>query len=139
MSASLRARLALAAGIVCGMAALGAGFAALYWLLSPARFPVAAVEIKGSLRNTSEAALRAALPGAPGNFFAVDLAEVRAGLERLPWVRRVAVRRVWPAGLEITVEEHVALARWGDEALVNTQGERFVARTSEALPSPRPR
>ena len=50
-------------------------------------------------------------------------------------MRRVAVRRVWPDRLEVSVEEHVALARWGDEALVNTHGERFAARTKEALPS----
>ena len=50
-------------------------------------------------------------------------------------VRHVAVRRVWPGRLEISIEEHVALARWGDEALVNTHGERFVGKTQEALPS----
>jgi len=29
----------------------------------------------------------------------------------------------------------VALARWGDDALVNTHGERFLGKTQEALPS----
>jgi cell division protein FtsQ len=38
------------------------------------------------------------------------------------------VRRVWPDRLEISVEEHVALARWGDDAMVNTYGERFSAK-----------
>ena len=63
----------------------------------------------------------------------------RAGVERLPWVRRVAVRRVWPNRLEISVEEHVALARWGtgDEMsrLVNTYGETFSAKAKLDLPS----
>ena len=55
-------------------------------------------------------------------------------MERLPWVRRVAVRRVWPDRLEISIEEHVALARWNDDALVNTHGERFLGKTRESLP-----
>jgi len=132
-------KIQMALGIVSGMLLLGACFGALYWLLMPQRFPVDAVEIKGPLKNTTRAEIEAALPRAVGNFFAVDLAEVRAGVERLPWVRHVAVRRVWPGRLEISIEEHVALARWGtgDEmsALVNTFGERFVGKTQEILPN----
>ena len=131
----MRARLTLAAGILCGLLALGAGFGALYWLQLPERFPVSRVEIKGSLENTTRKEIEGALPRASGNFFALDLAAVRQGVERLPWVRRVAVRRVWPDRLELTVEEHVALARWGDDRLVNTFGETFSAKTAQALPS----
>jgi len=125
----------MALGIVAGLLLLASCFGALYWLLMPQRFPVSTVEISGALKNTTRAEIEAVLPRAAGNFFAVDLAEVRAGVERLPWVRSVAVRRVWPARLEVTVEEHVALARWGDDALVNLQGEKFYAKTREALPS----
>jgi cell division protein FtsQ len=135
MSVSLRARLVMAAGVVCGLALLGLAAAGLSWLLSPTRFPVTEVEVRGSLANTLEAEIRAALPRGSGNFFALDLAEVRASVERLPWVRRVSVRRVWPGRLELAVEEHVALARWGDEGLVNIHGEKFPARSKAVLPS----
>ena len=132
-------KIQMALGIVSGLLLLGACFGALYWLLMPQRFPVSSVEIKGRLKNTARAEIEAALPRVTGNaavnFFALDLAEVRAGVERLPWVRQVAVRRVWPGRLEVTVEEHVALARWGDDALVNLQGEKFYAKTRDALPS----
>jgi cell division protein FtsQ len=135
----MSARLTLVAGVLCGLLALAACFGALYWLLLPERFPVSRVVVKGNLYNTTRAQIEAALPHASGNFFAVELADVRAGVERLPWVRRVAVRRVWPAGLEVSVEEHVALARWGagDEMsrLVNTYGETFSAKTSQSLPA----
>src|SRR5687768_12845808 len=135
MSGKVRARLTLAAGIVAGMAVLGLCFGALYWLLLPQHFPLTRVDLKGTVLRTTTAELEAALPRASGNFFAADLGEIRARVERLPWVRHVAVRRVWPGRLEISIEEHVALARWGDEALVNTHGERFVGKTQEALPS----
>jgi cell division protein FtsQ len=45
------------------------------------------------------------------------------------------VRRVWPDRIEVSVEEHVALARWGDGALVNTYGERFPGRSQAVLPA----
>jgi cell division protein FtsQ len=128
------ARLTLAAGIVAGMAILAACVGALYWLAAPERFPVSRFEITGELRNTARADIEAALPRAPASFFAADLAELRSRVERLPWVRRVAVRRVWPGMVELSIEEHVALARWGDDALVNTHGERFFAKTKDVLP-----
>jgi cell division protein FtsQ len=139
----MSARLALIAGIFSGLLTLAACLGGLYWLLLPQRFPVTQVEVKGDLKNTTRAQIEAALPRATGNgadnFFAADLAEVRSRVERLPWVRRVAVRRVWPGRLEVVVEEHVALARWGagDEMsrLVNTFGETFSARTTQALPA----
>ena len=71
---------------------------------------------------------------ASGNFFAVSIDELRAALEKLPWVRAAAVRRVWPDRLEIRIEEHVPLARWGAEALVNTHGERFAGTSEAELP-----
>jgi len=131
----MSARATLAAGIVSGMAALALCFGALYWVLLPQHFPLTRVDLKGNFEKTSKAELEAALPRISGNFFAADLAEVRARVERLPWVRHVAVRRVWPGRLEISIEEHVALARWGDDALVNTHGERFPGKTQEALPT----
>jgi cell division protein FtsQ len=131
----MSARLTLLAGIVSGFFVLAGCLGALYWLLLPQRFPVTQVELKGELKNTSRAQIEAALPRAAGNFFAADLAEVRERVERLPWVRRVAVRRIWPGRLEISVEEHVALARWGDDRLVNTFGETFSAKTTQALPA----
>lgn len=131
----MSARVSLFVGILCGLLLLGACVGALGWLLAPERFPVSEVQIRGNLKHTTSGEIEKALPRAPGNFFAADLAGLRTGLERLPWVRRVDVRRVWPATLEVAVEEHVALARWGDERLVNTHGEVFSAKTKEALPA----
>jgi cell division protein FtsQ len=135
VSAKARSYLVLGAGIVAGMAVLAACFGAVYWLLLPQHFPLTRVELKGDFQKTGRAELEAALPRLSGNFFAADLAEVRVSLERLPWVRNVAVRRAWPSRLEVTIEEHVALARWGDDALVNTYGERFPGKTKDVLPT----
>lgn len=71
-----------------------------------------------------------------GNFFTVDLAAARAAFQSLPWVRKAELRRVWPDTLELTLEEHQAAARWtphdGEQRLVNTYGEVFVADLDES-------
>ena len=62
------------------MAVLGACFGALYWLLLPAALPADARRARRATlaRTTTRASCEAALPRASGNFFAADLAEVRA-------------------------------------------------------------
>ena len=66
--------------------------------------------------------------------FPVRTIELRGALERLPWVRRAAVRRVWPDALEVSIEEHVPLARWAAGGLVNVEGERFAAEAPTPMP-----
>jgi cell division protein FtsQ len=69
-----------------------------------------------------------------GNLVTLDIDAARTAFERLPWARSVMVRRHWPGQLEVTLEEHVVLARWGDSALVNTHGEVFNASYDGELP-----
>lgn len=100
-------------------------------------FAVREVEVAGQLEHvTAEQLAAVARHAVRGTFFTLDLEGARRQFEKLPWVRRVEVRRRWPARLELEVEEHVALARWGDTALVNTHGEVFQAATDdETLPT----
>ena len=69
-----------------------------------------------------------------GNFFSVDLAAVRTVFIKLPWVRDASVRRRWPDGLAVTLEEHQPLTRWNDDALLNRNGEIFKAASNLNLP-----
>jgi cell division protein FtsQ len=95
--------------------------------------PVRVVELSGDLRHVDAARVRASLEGrVAGNFFGIELADVRRALESLPWVRRVDVRREWPDRLVARIEEHVALARWSNGELVNTFGELFAAPGQDA-------
>ena len=63
-------------------------------------FPVRAIEVVTPLKQAPRAPLQNALR-IEGNFFAVDLAELRARLEQLPWVRQASVRRAWPDRVEV--------------------------------------
>ena len=69
-----------------------------------------------------------------GNFFTVNIGQLRQSLEEVPWVRGVDIRRDFPSSLEVQLEEHQALARWNNSALVNRQGEVFAAQSKQALP-----
>ncbi|WP_229804512.1 cell division protein FtsQ/DivIB [Paludibacterium paludis] len=69
-----------------------------------------------------------------GTFFTLDIDKTRAAFGKLPWVRDAQVRRRWPDTLDIEVDEHVALARWGENGLVSVRGEWFDAASDEALP-----
>ena len=60
-----------------------------------------------------------------GSFFTVELDAIGNAFEKLPWVRAVSVRRNWPHGLEIELEEQVVLARRENLELVNIYGEVF--------------
>ena len=125
----------LAAGTLVGIALFVFAIAGLLLLLRSPLFPVTQIELTHALGNTTREEIEAvARAHIRGNFFALAPAQVRAALEALPWVRRASVRRVWPDGMEVTLEEHVPLARWGERGLVNTYGERFGARTDAALP-----
>lgn len=69
-----------------------------------------------------------------GNFFSVRLEDVKRGFESMPWVRHANVRRVWPNGLIVSIEEQKPFATWGgseSHKLMNTHGEIFAGRVSE--------
>ena len=124
-----------AAGFLTALALVVFGVAALQLLLRSPLFPLREVEVHGALAHTTREEIAQAARGhVTGNFFSVDLAEVRASLEALPWVRAVQVRRVWPDRLDVELEEHVALARWGGDGLVDEQGNRFAGTGGEPLP-----
>ena len=123
------------AGLLTALALLVFLFASVQLLLRSPLFPLREVTVTGDLSRTPRAAIERAAQGRiGGNFFAADLAQLRAGVEQLPWVRRVDVRRMWPDRLEVRIEEHRALARWRDAGLVNTFGERFPGETDARLP-----
>ena len=111
----------------------------VYWALTAiARlpiFPLREIQVTGRIAHTTSDQVRAVIDGRlQGNFFTLDLEVARVSLQRLPWVRHVLLRREWPDRLEVQIEEHVALARWRENALVNSYGEVFEAATNEALP-----
>jgi cell division protein FtsQ len=103
--------------------------------------PLRQLVLQGVIEHvTREQAEGSARLGAVGTFFSVDLEAVRRAFEALPWVRKVEVRRLWPDRIQVAIEEHVALARWGSDTqakrLVNTYGEVFEGELPDAVRLP---
>jgi len=88
--------------------------------------PIVHVTVEGEFIHVDKAVLVAAVsPYVRGSFMSIDVAGIRAAGEALPWVKQIQVRRVWPDSLHLIVEEQVAVAQWGDKALINIKGETF--------------
>ncbi len=112
-----------------------AAYGVLQYVVRLPEFPLREVRVTGKLAHVTREQLEELVRREfRGNFFTLDLAAARAGLEKLPWVRGATVRRQWPDGIAVAIEEHVPLARWGTGALVNTHGELFAAAYDGELP-----
>ncbi|HEY9102027.1 cell division protein FtsQ/DivIB [Chitinimonas sp.] len=123
------------ANLLIGLAVLMFLYAALLLVVHSPLFPVRQIRVEGSLSHVTREQLQYIVKNElKGTFFTLDLNRTRSAFEKLPWVRQVSLRRRWPDRLDVNIEEHVALARWGTVGLVNTLGERFDAASNDPLP-----
>jgi cell division protein FtsQ len=110
-------------------------YATIFALVHLPIFPLREVVVDGDLAHVNREQIKLiASKYIKGNFFTLDLIKTRDAFEKLPWSRKVSVRRRWPDKLDVVIEEHQALARWGNIALVNTHGELFHAAYDAELP-----
>ena len=110
-------------------------YALLFIVVHLPIFPIREVKVDGQLAHVNREQIKLIVAKhLKGNFFTLDLEKTRDAFEKLPWARNVSVRRRWPDKLDVVIEEHQALARWGNIALVNTHGELFQAAADAELP-----
>lgn len=120
---------------LCALALLGAG---IFWLGQRPSFALKEIVVQGTdgneLRHVNALTIKStALPRIKGNFFTVDLDLVRTAFESVPWVRKAAVRRDWPNGLVVSIEEHQPLGTWGEDGrLLSVKGDVFTVNLAEA-------
>lgn len=92
------------------------------------RWPMRKLAVTGEFRQVDEQAVReAVLPLVGNGFFAVDLDEVRDAVAQLPWVEHVDVRKRWPDRLEVSLSEHMPVARWAGDRMLAEDGDLFPA------------
>jgi cell division protein FtsQ len=101
------------------------------------RWPMRHLAVTGEFRLVADAQVRdAVLPAVHDGFFAVRLDQVRDAVKKLPWVRRVEVRKRWPDRLEVSVSEYRPLARWGQKQMLSENGELFPAPATAMMSLP---
>lgn len=130
----------LVADALIVLASVAIGYAAVKTIVRMPVFGLKELVVVTPLNRVTKAQLEyAAISSMQGNFFTVDLDLARKAFENLPWVRRAQLRRRWPGVVEVSLEEHEAVAYWrsvdsGDTRLVNTEGEMFDAASNASLP-----
>lgn len=92
--------------------------------------PVDRVAITGVLQHVDKQALIEQLkPMLKEGFALLDLAAIRAQLEREPWIDQVRVVRRWPNQVSIDIREQQPIARWGHSGFLNHRGQLFEPET----------
>ena len=127
----------LASSVLLGVVVVGSCALCIYWVMSLPYFNLRVISVQSELAHNSPATLRLAVASRiEGNFFTVNLDEVREVFESAPWVRKVKeVRRVWPYGLSVNIEEYRPVALWGEHRqtsyLLDEYGDIFEANTAD--------
>lgn len=93
-------------------------------LYRPDTFVIDQLKIKGKLRHLQPTEIESLVSKrGVGNFFSIELEQIKAEIEGLAWVQRAEVRREWPNTLLIEVSEHRPVMRWNDDKWVNSVGD----------------
>ncbi|PPC89352.1 MAG: cell division protein FtsQ [Methylobacter sp.] len=129
-----------AAGALLMVAVIGLGwrYQAQLKTVDAGVAPIRHVKTGGDFENISPEEIEQTVsPWVVSGFFTADMQAIHNALAELPWVEQVAVKRVWPDTVQITIKEKKAYVRWGQTGLLTEQGELFVPKNVDqfqALP-----
>jgi cell division protein FtsQ len=120
-----RARLQRAGtlGVATALSLAAIGLLGADQLFRPDAFVVEDLSVSGKFVHVEPGEIEEVVtPSVSGNFFAVDLNEVERAAKTVAWVRDATVRRDWPRGVAIIIQEHIPTMRWGSDEWVTAHG-----------------
>jgi cell division protein FtsQ len=93
---------------------------------APSVLPVNEIQIKGELYFVDKKEIEAMVKSnISGDYFTIDLNNIRDILIQEPWIKSVSLRRQWPASLTVFIEEQRPVAYWNDDGYINESGNVF--------------
>lgn len=97
------------------------------WLESLDKTPIRAYALTHKTQFTTNADIRETLSKAPTlkGYFGQDIQEVKDKLLTLSWVKDVAVRKLYPDRLSISLVEYQPVAVWNNIKFLSAQGDVF--------------
>jgi len=102
------------------------------WLNNPNNLVIQNVQVDGDFNYADRKKISAIIhPFINTNLHLLDVKALVAELEFEPWVRSVAITKVWPDKVWVEVVEQVPIAFWGDDRLLNSYGDIFDASLPE--------
>lgn len=96
--------------------------------------PLIQVQVEGETRYVDVAALKSQIlsQGKQG-FVSSNMDHIRTEIEAFGWVKSAKLKRFWPYGLKVELDEHQPVARWGDQALLSAEGDVFEVPEQQAF------
>lgn len=92
----------------------------------PKNFPIRQVKIVGSYDHLDKKALQDIISSYTKNgFFYINVISMKYKILALPWVSSAEIRRKWPDTIVVTLVQEQAVAKWGDNILVNKKLHLF--------------
>lgn len=89
-------------------------------------FKIDRITIRGDVPHiTSEQLSYIAKNRLRGTFFTLDIDRLQSEFSKIPWVKSVTVTRDFPDTITVYISEYKAVARFGDENLIASDGRVF--------------
>lgn len=92
----------------------------------PNQFPIKVVKVQADYQHLDHNTIaQTLLPYVNRGFFNLSTGDLKKELLQFPWVATVDIHRVWPDTIIVKITEQHAAAQWGQQGLINTQGQLF--------------
>ena len=96
---------------------------------SKEHMPVRYVRVEGFFQYLKKEEIKKILmPHVAKDFVSVDMKAIQSTIVSLPWISKAEVKRIWPDAIDIKIYEQKPVARWGEESLLNEQGDIFTPK-----------
>jgi len=106
-------------------------------LYRPESFVIDHLKIKGKFRYSQPKEVELVVKEENlGNFFSVNLTDIKQRIESLAWIRNADVRREWPNTLSIDVVEHRPLIPWSNNDAKNKKGNYWLTSLGDVIDLP---
>ncbi|MEC9248080.1 MAG: FtsQ-type POTRA domain-containing protein [Pseudomonadota bacterium] len=88
--------------------------------------PITSVYIQGDLEYVDVADIKSKVEESINSgFLYLNIRQIRRELLLAPWVKEVFIRKLWPPGIEVKIIERIPVARWGEDAILSSDGSVF--------------
>lgn len=105
---------------------------ARHWLNNPNNLRIDDVQVVGKIKHVDAQAVKDIIePFTTTNLKLLDVENLETELEFEPWIRSVAITKLWPTHVLVEITEQQPIAFWGEDRMVNNYGEVFDASLPE--------
>ncbi|CAA6816355.1 MAG: Cell division protein FtsQ [uncultured Thiotrichaceae bacterium] len=103
-----------------------------HWLHDSDNLRINDVQVVGKIQHVDAEAVKKIIePFTKTNLQLLDVENLERELEFEPWIRSVAITKMWPSHVLVEITEQQPIAFWGNDRMVNNYGEVFDASLPE--------